>query len=129
MTSFFATVEADIAAVESWITNSSSLGAELVTVVNGAWSAFEAAAESNAGTIFKTMVTAALGGLATGGEAGAITAALTSGRAALQAAGANVTTATLSYLSAQATATATSGASAAVANGTPTAVANGTPTA
>ena len=121
MTSFFSTVEADIAAVESWITNSSSLGAELVTVVNGAWSAFEAAAESNAGTIFKTMVTAALGGLATGGEAGAITAALDAGRAALQAAGANVTTATLSYLSAHAAATATSGASAAVATGTPTA--------
>ena len=121
MTSFFATVEADIAAVESWITNSSSLGAELVTVVNGAWSAFEAAAESNAGTIFKTMVTAALGGLATGGEAGAITASLAAGRAALQAAGVNVTTATLSYLSAHATATVTTNAAAAIANGTPTA--------
>ena len=120
MTSFFATIEADIAAVEAWV-GKSSVGAEIVTAVNGAWSAFESALASNAGTVFKTMVEAALAGLATGGEAGAISAAVAAGRTAVQAAGVNVTTATLSYLSAHATATVTTNAAAAIANGTPTA--------
>lgn len=120
--SFFATVEDDVKRVETWLAGT-SWGQDLITIVTAAVNEFETSLGANSKAVFQAMVTAALGGLATGGIPGAEAAALAAGEQGVQAAGVKIATDTLAVVANHAATTARTNAAAAVAAGTPIAAA------
>jgi hypothetical protein len=95
--SFFQSIEQDFAAVKVWF-NGSSIGQAIEADYRSAVAELETVATADLENAVKVIGLAALGGLATGGTAGAIAAGIASAETEFKTVGKDVTVKTLNTL-------------------------------